>query len=84
MELKSSVAFALLLLFLLQTRMSRGAGSGDWKPAEVYEIDYKGPETHVLPPPDHARGASLQTENEPVKSKPLTAYYIGRKELGGR
>ncbi|XP_031486471.1 uncharacterized protein LOC116254940 [Nymphaea colorata] len=83
MELKSSVAFALILLFLLQPRMSKGAGSSDWKPAEVYEIDYKGPETHFFPPPDHARGASSQTENKSVKSKPRTAH-IGRKVLGGR
>ncbi|KAJ0087983.1 uncharacterized protein LOC116110881 [Pistacia vera] len=47
----------LLLVFLAQPRFSIGGSMemGSTSESDVYEIDYKGPETHSsIPPPDHS------------------------------
>ncbi|GLT79333.1 hypothetical protein SLA2020_508250 [Shorea laevis] len=56
MERKSTVSVVFLLLLLLATpRISKG--SSDALDTEVYQIDYRGPETHSsIPPPDHYGG----------------------------
>ncbi|PNX84500.1 hypothetical protein L195_g040561 [Trifolium pratense] len=42
------------LLFLIVTFSRGGSETLD---SEIYEIDYKGPETHsFVPPPDHSHG----------------------------
>ncbi|KAJ6425486.1 hypothetical protein OIU84_026126 [Salix udensis] len=58
MEFKSTITAVFLLFLLLATpHVSRG-GSGVADSEEVYEIDYRGPETHssVKPPPGHFHG----------------------------
>ncbi|CAK7342980.1 unnamed protein product [Dovyalis caffra] len=57
MELKSSITTAFLLFLLLVTPYISRGGS-DVADSEVYEIDYRGPETHssVTPPPGHSHG----------------------------
>lgn len=52
---------------------------------EVYEIDYRGPETHSsIPPPDRSRGKPpliyRKTALEPLKSKGLR----GHDNMGGK
>ncbi|KAK3445354.1 uncharacterized protein LOC104435770 [Eucalyptus grandis] len=59
MEVKSAVAavfFFLLLLLLSPPRICTGKLTGS-NGSEVYDIDYKGPETHssAIPPPTHSR-----------------------------
>ncbi|KAJ6864904.1 hypothetical protein NC651_035463 [Populus alba x Populus x berolinensis] len=57
MELKSSITTVFLLFLLLVTpHISRGGS--EVADSEVYDIDYRGPETHssVMPPPGHFHG----------------------------
>ncbi|KAL9399146.1 hypothetical protein Peur_008107 [Populus x canadensis] len=57
MELKYSTATTILLCLLLVTPYISRGGS-DAAESEVYEIDYRGPETHssVMPLPSHSHG----------------------------
>ncbi|XP_042504736.1 uncharacterized protein LOC122081617 isoform X2 [Macadamia integrifolia] len=57
MELKPSIITLLFLFFILSLpNSSQGAGAGANSAileSEIYEIDYRGPETHsYVPPPD--------------------------------
>ncbi|OMO73516.1 hypothetical protein COLO4_27060 [Corchorus olitorius] len=51
-----SITLLLLILLLSIPYFSTG-GSLEVSEKEVYEIDYRGPETHSsIPPPDHSHG----------------------------
>ncbi|KAK8510725.1 hypothetical protein V6N13_024815 [Hibiscus sabdariffa] len=53
--IKSTSISILLLLLLLLFIPYFSTGSFDVSEKEVYEIDYRGPETHSsIPPPDHS------------------------------
>ncbi|KAK1563268.1 hypothetical protein Q3G72_025179 [Acer saccharum] len=74
MELKSTTLLAFLfILFLIS---SPKGGSSEVVVAavdshEVYEIDYKGPETHAsIPPPDHSRGKPMIRHDATVDPSP--------------
>uniref|UniRef100_A0A2P2J9L4 Uncharacterized protein n=1 Tax=Rhizophora mucronata TaxID=61149 RepID=A0A2P2J9L4_RHIMU len=56
MELKFNIAAVFLLSLLLATPCRSTGRSGVADPA-IYEIDYRGPETHssMHPPPSHSR-----------------------------
>ncbi|KAK3226475.1 hypothetical protein Dsin_006337 [Dipteronia sinensis] len=82
MELKSTTLLAsLFILFLLSS--SKG-GSSEVVAAvdshEVYEIDYKGPETHAsIPPPDHSRRKPVirhEATVDPPKCKGLRGCNV--------
>ncbi|GLT55786.1 hypothetical protein SLA2020_288780 [Shorea laevis] len=82
MELKSSIT-TIFFLFLLLTAVpyfSRGGSSLD---LEVYQIDYRGPETHsATPPPNHSLGKPLihrKSSLAPRKSKGSRSGNIGEK-----
>ncbi|XP_007027280.2 PREDICTED: uncharacterized protein LOC18597917 [Theobroma cacao] len=51
------ISITLVLLLLLLSVPYFSTGSWDVSDREVYEIDYRGPETHSsIPPPDHSHG----------------------------
>jgi hypothetical protein len=56
-------------------------GGSDELDSEVYQIDYRGPETHSsTPPPDHShRVKPLINRKETPKSKGLMGGNKGRK-----
>ncbi|KMS96976.1 hypothetical protein BVRB_7g179830 isoform B [Beta vulgaris subsp. vulgaris] len=55
MELKYSCVFAILIFYLLVTPYIFSA-IRNLNDEDVYEIDYRGPETHSrLPPPDRMK-----------------------------
>ncbi|XP_041023062.1 uncharacterized protein LOC121264083 [Juglans microcarpa x Juglans regia] len=89
MELKPSIT-TFLLLFLLITVPYFSRGSCRELDTEVYEIDYRGPETHSsIPPPDRSRGKPplihRKTALEPTKSKGIRGHdNIGGKVLKGK
>ncbi|KAB2047158.1 hypothetical protein ERO13_A13G025100v2 [Gossypium hirsutum] len=66
--IKWKPTFIVLLLLLLMLSMPYFfAGSFDVADREVYEIDYRGPETHSsIPPPDssHRRRHSIHRETD--------------------
>ncbi|KAG8473731.1 hypothetical protein CXB51_035940 [Gossypium anomalum] len=75
-------SIVLLLLLLLMLSMPYiFAGSFDVADREVYEIDYRGPETHSsIPPPDssHRRRHSIHRETNtlsPHKRRNVSFYY---------
>ncbi|KAI9153313.1 hypothetical protein LWI28_009359 [Acer negundo] len=89
MELKSTTLLAsLFILFLLSS--PKGGSSEVVVVAavdshEVYEIDYKGPETHAsIPPPDHSRGKPMNrheaTVDPPPKCKGLRGCNVAPNE----
>ncbi|RHN79823.1 hypothetical protein MtrunA17_Chr1g0181521 [Medicago truncatula] len=51
-----------LFLFLVLPHFSRGESEAIL-PSEVYEIDYKGPETHSSVPPPHHKFHSIPRKN---------------------
>lgn len=57
--------FILLLLFylvLIITYIVEGGPQTEGLDSEIYEIDYRGPETHsFVPPPDHSLGDHSKT-----------------------
>ncbi|KAJ4704856.1 putative Transmembrane protein [Melia azedarach] len=56
MELKSTFTIFFLLFLLLASPFLSTGGTVELG-SEVYEIDYRGPETHSsIPPPDHSSG----------------------------
>ncbi|BBH06025.1 hypothetical protein Prudu_017571 [Prunus dulcis] len=83
MELKDSTILTFLLLFFLATPCFSRGGS-DVVGTEVYEIDYRGPETHSsIPPPDHSHGKPLiHKESAMASPKPKSsrASSMGRKK----
>ncbi|KAL5740744.1 hypothetical protein ACOSQ2_029924 [Xanthoceras sorbifolium] len=82
MELKSTVAslFLLFLLLLSTPFSSKGGSVVAAVDSEVYEIDYRGPETHSsIPPPDHSRGKPMihrEGAMEPPKCKGLRGCNV--------
>ncbi|XP_062168270.1 uncharacterized protein LOC133874383 [Alnus glutinosa] len=71
MELKSTITTIFFLFLLLSLPyFSTGGSEVD---LEVYQIDYRGPETHSsTPPPDHSHGKPLihrKSSLAPRKSK---------------
>ncbi|KAG9453378.1 hypothetical protein H6P81_006282 [Aristolochia fimbriata] len=64
MELRSGISLALLFLLLARANCStrEETVAAELSSGEVYEIDYRGPETHsYIPPPDLASGSSSKT-----------------------
>ncbi|KAK6942839.1 hypothetical protein RJ641_028216, partial [Dillenia turbinata] len=56
MELKSSLIAILVLILLALPCISRGEKVPSNLGSEIYEIDYRGPETHsYIPPPYRGR-----------------------------
>ncbi|WCJ34560.1 hypothetical protein M5689_015863 [Euphorbia peplus] len=56
MEFKSTIISSFLLFLLVLPHTSRGRYESE-RDSEIYEIDYRGPETHssALPPPGRGR-----------------------------
>ncbi|KAK2657996.1 hypothetical protein Ddye_011048 [Dipteronia dyeriana] len=82
MELKSTTLLAsLFIIFVLS---SPKGGSSEVVAGEVYEIDYKGPETHAsIPPPDHSRGKPMirhEATVDPPKCKGLRGCNVSPNE----
>ncbi|CBI32703.3 unnamed protein product, partial [Vitis vinifera] len=82
MELKSTTAaFFLLFLLLSAPYFSRGELDMSDKNPEIYEIDYRGPETHsYIPPPNRSGGLPFIHGENPRghrKSKGLKGGKIG-------
>ncbi|KAL5546197.1 hypothetical protein UlMin_005884 [Ulmus minor] len=51
MEIKSTFTIIFFLFLFASPFLSKGESE------EIYEIDYRGPETHSsIPPPDHTHG----------------------------
>nr|XP_048321597.1 uncharacterized protein LOC107404226 [Ziziphus jujuba var. spinosa] len=70
MEIKSSISTLFLFLLLLSAPYYVG-GESDAVGNEIYEIDYRGPETHSsIPPPDHSHGKPLILERERAVGHP--------------
>ncbi|KAK7853835.1 uncharacterized protein LOC112030818 [Quercus suber] len=82
MELKSSTT-TIFFLFLLFTVPYLSRGGSDRLDLEVYQIDYRGPETHSsTPPPAHHHVKPLTHRETAVaapKSKGLKGGSLGRK-----
>ncbi|XP_050383732.1 uncharacterized protein LOC126800406 [Argentina anserina] len=90
-----SIFITIFLLFLLTTPFfAKGTGISEMvdSTTEVYEIDYRGPETHSsIPPPGHLHGKKKPSPSPSVihkesvtgspKSKRFRGgnYYMGRK-----
>ncbi|KAJ9181608.1 hypothetical protein P3X46_009723 [Hevea brasiliensis] len=57
MELKCSIA-PIFLLFLLLVLPYISRGGSEVEESEIYDIDYRGPETHssAMPPPGSSHG----------------------------
>ncbi|KAA8518781.1 hypothetical protein F0562_016445 [Nyssa sinensis] len=82
MELKPSIT-AIFLLFLLFAAPCFSRGLYPWrlevakKDSGIYDIDYRGPETHSYKPPPNLSGAKPSAHGErvmaPHKSKGLRA-----------
>ncbi|KAK7245155.1 hypothetical protein RIF29_39990 [Crotalaria pallida] len=58
MEQRSTfTTYFFLFLILTLPYFSRGGSRSEVLDSEMYEIDYRGPETHSsVPPPDHSHG----------------------------
>ncbi|KAG6692926.1 hypothetical protein I3843_10G128300 [Carya illinoinensis] len=84
MELKSRIT-PILFLFLLITVPYVSRGDSNELDPEVYEIDYRGPETHssVNPPHDRSHGKQPLIHGKrvlkPPKSKGLRVTDMGGK-----
>ncbi|KAF3960086.1 hypothetical protein ACB098_09G022000 [Castanea mollissima] len=82
MELKSSTT-TIFFLFLLFTVPYLSRGESDRLDLEVYQIDYRGPETHSsTPPPAHHHvkpWIHRETAVAARKSKGLKGGNLGRK-----
>ncbi|EEF37135.1 conserved hypothetical protein [Ricinus communis] len=76
MGLKSSfTSFFLLYLLLALPCISRGTEGSQVADSDIYEIDYRGPETHssAMPPPGRSHGRPFinrQNAMSSQKSKP--------------
>ncbi|KAM2345488.1 uncharacterized protein LOC126592476 isoform X1 [Malus sylvestris] len=86
-KLENSTIFtSCLFLFLLATPCFSKVGESDLMDTEVYEIDYRGPETHSsVPPPGHSHGKKslplIHKENAMATPKPnsIEGANMGRK-----
>ncbi|KAF8397651.1 hypothetical protein HHK36_016571 [Tetracentron sinense] len=86
MELRSSITagFVLFLLLLLAwPNISLGGPDAADLNSDIYEIDYRGPETHSYVPPPNRSGRKPPLHSESVvarpKSKVAGANNVGRK-----
>ncbi|KAL5711378.1 hypothetical protein ACHQM5_021842 [Ranunculus cassubicifolius] len=91
MELKLSffVLVAFLVLCLARPTLSRGLHHKEESDNDVYEIDYRGPETHsFVPPPDRSHSnplvhdESVMARHKPKAPKGHKARKSGRKTRG--
>ncbi|KAJ8899660.1 hypothetical protein K2173_019356 [Erythroxylum novogranatense] len=82
MELKSSVATVFLLFLVLSSPCVSRGGTKVVDDPEVYEIDYRGPETHssLLPPPVHSHRWPSIRRGGPVAS----AKSQGSRDVNAR
>ncbi|XP_027174733.1 uncharacterized protein LOC113774387 isoform X2 [Coffea eugenioides] len=83
MEFRPCIAAAGFLLFLLLTPcLSRGMQK---KELDIYEIDYRGPETHsYLPPPNRSNGRhNIHHQNVNAHSKSKD-FRVVRSEGKGK
>ncbi|KAM1271468.1 hypothetical protein ACFX2J_032278 [Malus domestica] len=82
----STILTTCLFLFLLAKPSFSKVGGSDLMDTDVYEIDYRGPETHSsVPPPHHYHGKKpkplIHKENAMATPKPesIKAAKMGRK-----
>ncbi|WVY96802.1 hypothetical protein V8G54_028953 [Vigna mungo] len=79
MEIKSTLTNCFLLFFLILaiSAFSRVIGESEALHSEIYEIDYRGPETHssIIPPPHHFH------IRKPHSSTPQKGSHTGTKAL---
>ncbi|GJU54602.1 hypothetical protein Tco_1228316 [Tanacetum coccineum] len=77
MDLKSCIAtfFILFLLLVVPSSSKEGLGS------EIYEIDYRGPETHSQRPPPNRYGNAPHHKNRKMhpRSKRLATRNVIKK-----
>ncbi|KAK9193043.1 hypothetical protein WN944_003739 [Citrus x changshan-huyou] len=79
MELKSSITTFFLLFLLFATPFCSLGGLPELD-SEVYEIDYRGPETHSsIPPPDHSHGRGKPVIRHESAVVPPESKATGRK-----
>ncbi|KAF4382149.1 uncharacterized protein LOC115708859 [Cannabis sativa] len=81
--IKKSTFILIFILFLFSTHPYFSTGAMVVDSEEIYEIDYRGPETHSsIPPPDHSRGKHRvhrqSSWGHPNNPKTKTTY-LGRK-----
>uniref|UniRef100_M0ZNC4 Transmembrane protein n=1 Tax=Solanum tuberosum TaxID=4113 RepID=M0ZNC4_SOLTU len=85
MELKFSFIVIFLLLLLVSPSFSSSSGKMDLSKvdtSEIYEIDYRGPETHTnIPPP---RGGRHNSHHQGMlfHHKPIKPGKNGKKNHG--
>ncbi|XP_021911370.1 uncharacterized protein LOC110825221 [Carica papaya] len=85
MEIKSATIFIFLILILPLSFSTGGLDS------EIYEIDYRGPETHSsIPPPDHSHGRrpfihhkTARRSPKPNSLTPANLPTNGKKNIHG-
>ncbi|KAM1576023.1 hypothetical protein ACFX10_032393 [Malus domestica] len=82
----STILTTCLFLFLLAKPCFSKVGGSDLMDTDVYEIDYRGPETHSsVPPPHHYHGKKpkplIHKENAMATPKPesIKGAKMGRK-----
>ncbi|TKY52903.1 hypothetical protein E2542_SST24425 [Spatholobus suberectus] len=80
MELRPTVTTCFFLLILILALPCFSRGESEALHPEIYEIDYRGPETHssVVPPPHHFR------IGKPHSTPQLKGSVRGTKSLGLR
>ncbi|XP_027367844.1 uncharacterized protein LOC113873749 [Abrus precatorius] len=66
MEHRSTFTICFFLFILILALPSFSEGESKALDSEIYEIDYRGPETHssVVPPPHHFRGKAYSTRQK--------------------
>ncbi|XP_061350558.1 uncharacterized protein LOC133295718 [Gastrolobium bilobum] len=70
MELRSTFT-ASFFLFLILAFPFYSRGESEALHSEIYEIDYRGPETHsAVPPPHHSRGKLHSTPQKSSVTAP--------------
>ncbi|GFP89154.1 hypothetical protein PHJA_001059100 [Phtheirospermum japonicum] len=84
MEMKASLITTILLLLLLLVGpgFSRGTLRVKNMESEIYEIDYRGPETHTyIPPPDRA-GDRPRIHHQTSMARRHKSKRHGKKTVG--
>ncbi|KAI4349179.1 hypothetical protein L6164_009807 [Bauhinia variegata] len=85
MELRSTFK-ACFFLFLLLVLPYFSKGGSEVVDSEIYEIDYRGPETHSSTPPPHDSHASTYPKNSlppPKAKKPTNQKQRKVKKIRG-
>ncbi|QCE06190.1 hypothetical protein DEO72_LG9g1201 [Vigna unguiculata] len=77
MEIKSTLTTYVLLFILLLALSPFSTGESEALHSEIYEIDYRGPETHssIIPPPHHFH------VGKPHSTTPHKGSHRGTKAL---